>query len=244
MQLTVDQRSIHIKPETFKLENALERTILSWSGGKDSALSLYELKSSLGQRFDVSRILTTLTESHDRISMHGVRKQLLEAQAMSLGIPLQEVWIPPNASNEIYEERMAEALKKCLVEGVSKVAFGDLFLQDIRQYREKFLEKLGIKCLFPIWGKDTKKLAEYFVDSGFKAIVCCVDSRKLGKEYCGREYDKKFISELPKSVDKCGENGEFHTFVYDGPVFKKRIDMRVGETVERSGFYFTDITSN
>ncbi len=227
-----------------ELGKVLERIILSWSGGKDSALSLHELKSLMGHRFDVTGILTTLTEGYDRISMHGVRRQLLEAQSRSLGIPLQEVWIPPNASNEIYEERMAEALKKCAVEGVSRVAFGDLFLQDIRQYREKFFDNLGIECLFPIWGKDTKKLAEYFVDSGFKAIVCCVDPRKLGKEYCGREYDRSFLSELPKSVDKCGENGEFHTFVYDGPVFEERINVKVGETVERSGFCFTDITSD
>jgi uncharacterized protein (TIGR00290 family) len=187
--------------------------------------------------------MTTLTRDFDRISMHGVRRELLLEQASSLGLPLYEVWIPKNATNEIYEAKTRDLLLQLSKEyGPSfSVAFGDLFLQDIRAYREKFLSRLGIECIFPLWGKNTVELADKFIDRGFKAIVCCIDPKKLGKEFCGREFDRQFLSEIPRGVDPCGENGEFHTFVYSGPIFKTKIDVRVGEIVERDGFCFADI---
>ncbi|MGI0080019.1 MAG: hypothetical protein ACRECH_10385, partial [Nitrososphaerales archaeon] len=191
-----------------------ERVLVSWSGGKDSALSVLELSRSPKEEFEIAAILTTLTEGYDRVSMHGVRRELLERQSRSLGIPLEEVWIPKNASNNVYESKMGEVIEKYGKRHVSSVAFGDLFLQGIREYREKFIQKFGAKCIFPIWGRNTGDLADFFIDSGFKAIICCVNPKLLGKEYCGREFNKSFLSELPKTVDPCGENGEFHTFVY------------------------------
>ncbi|MGI0091777.1 MAG: diphthine--ammonia ligase [Nitrososphaerales archaeon] len=217
-----------------------KKCVLSWSGGKDSALAYYEMKR-LGE-LSVSGLMTTLTQDYDRISMHGVRRDLLLAQSRELELPLYEVLIPKHASNEIYESntqtKLLEAKQKY---GVSRVVFGDLFLQDIRDYREKFLEKLGFECIFPVWGRDTTELANYFVESGFRAIICCVDPQKIAKEICGREFDKEFLLELPKEVDPCGENGEFHTFVYDGPIFKSEIKVNVGEIVERDHFCFADI---
>ena len=218
----------------------MEKVIVSWSGGKDSVLSIFSLSGSKKQ-FEISALLTTLTEGYDRISMHGVRRELLQRQSRSLQIPLEEVWIPKNATNEVYEARMSEAIRKYASQNVSSVVFGDLFLRDIREYREKFLQKLGVKCIFPIWGKDTIAVANFFVDSGFKAIICCVNPKLLGKEYCGREFDKSFLSEIPESVDPCGENGEFHTFVYHGPIFKEKVEVKVGDVVNRDGFYFADI---
>lgn len=174
--------------------------------------------------------------------MHGVRRELLQNQAQAMKLPLHEVMIPKQASNEIYEEKMKQILlEQKDRENISKLVFGDLFLQDIRVYRERFLETLGLGCAFPIWGKDTKELARYFIESGFKAIVCCVDPRKIGSEFCGREFDTHFLSELPRDADPCGENGEFHTFVYDGPIFQEKIFVKVGSVVEREGFYFADI---
>ena len=174
--------------------------------------------------------------------MHGVRRELLRRQAHVMKLPLHEVLIPKHASNEIFEEKTKQILLELKRQnGLSKVVFGDLFLQDIRAYREKSLSKLGIDCEFPIWGRDSKDLANYFIEKGFKAIVCCIDPRKIGSEFCGREFDSEFLSDLPPDVDPCGENGEFHTFVYDGPVFQNRIDVKVGDVVERDGFYFADI---
>jgi uncharacterized protein (TIGR00290 family) len=218
--------------------------LLSWSGGKDSALTLYELKRNpLYMDFQVRALLTTLTQNYNRISMHGVRRELLLAQARSIGIPAEEVWIPSKASNEIYQERTTKVVMTWKEkEGVSTIAFGDLFLEDIRAYREKFLGSLGFKCLFPLWKKDTSELAQNFIKSGFKAILCTVDPRKLDPKFCGREFDESLLSELPKTVDPCGENGEFHTFVHDGPIFKKeKLNVTLGEIVEREGFYFADL---
>ena len=214
--------------------------LLSWSGGKDSALAYYEAKNS--GRPSVLGLLTTVTGDYDRISMHGVRRELLLAQSRELELPLHEVLIPKSASNEIYESNTKSKLLEIReTQDISGVIFGDLFLQEIRSYREEFLGKLGLECFFPIWGKDTTKLASYFVESGFRAIICCVDPKKLGREFCGRDFDKDLLSELPEQVDPCGENGEFHTFVYGGPIFKHKINVRVGEIVERDQFYFADI---
>lgn len=213
--------------------------LLSWSGGKDSALALRELRAA--GTHEIKALLTTVTVEFDRISMHGVRRSLLHEQASSLGLPLEEVWIPGNSSNEIYETQMRNALMKHRSQGVEEVAFGDLFLQDVRQYREERLGQVGMRGLFPLWGRDTGKLAREFVELGFKAVVCCVDPRRLGEEFCGREYDGSFLGSLPSGVDPCGENGEFHTFVYAGPIFKNKIELTKGRVVHRGGFYFADL---
>jgi uncharacterized protein (TIGR00290 family) len=213
--------------------------LVSWSGGKDSSLALQKI---LGEgSCDVKALVTTVTEEYEGVSMHGVRRTLLHAQATSLGLPLEEVWIPKDASNEVYEARMKAALLKHRDEGVEEVAFGDLFLQDIRSYREERLGLIGMRGLFPLWGLDTAALAQEFIARGFRAAVCCVDPRQLGTEFCGREYDRGFLESLPPGVDPCGENGEFHTFVYAGPIFKKEIRINKAEAVLRGGFCFADL---
>jgi len=216
-------------------------TLLSWSGGKDSALALLEL--TMGGEYDVKALLTTVTSGFDRISMHGVRRSLLHAQASSLGLPLEEVWIPPNSSNETYEARTRALLSGYRARGVDRVAFGDLFLQGVRSHREDGLAQIGMKGLFPLWGRDTKKLAREFVELGFRAVVCCVDPNELPGEFCGKEYDSALLDSIPSTVDPCGENGEFHTFVYDGPIFRTKIPVVKGSVVLRSGFYFADLTT-
>jgi uncharacterized protein (TIGR00290 family) len=215
--------------------------LLSWSGGKDSALALRALQKS--GRHRIRALLTTVTEEYDRVSMHGIRRELLHAQAASLGLPLEEVWIPRNASNSIYETRMRAALEKYLRLGVTRVAFGDLFLADIRAYRETRLREIGMKGIFPLWHRKTDRLAEQFVDLGFRAVTCCVDSKMLSRDFCGVPYDREFLARLPPGVDPCGENGEFHTFVFDGPLFKRKVDFELGRVVSRQGFYFADLIS-
>jgi uncharacterized protein (TIGR00290 family) len=213
--------------------------LLSWSGGKDSALALRELRATGTD--EVRALLTTVTVEFDRISMHGVRRGLLHEQASSLGLPLEEVWIPSASSNETYETQMKQALAKYRSQGVEEVAFGDLFLQDVRRYREERLGQVGMRGLFPLWGRDTRKLAMEFVELGFQAVVCCVDPRRLDQKFCGMEYDGSFLESLPPDVDPCGENGEFHTFVYAGPIFKNKIELTKGPVVQRGGFYFADL---
>ncbi len=191
---------------------------------------------------EIKALLTTLTKDYNRISMHGVRRELLFAQARSLGIPLEEIWIPSKATNEICEAQTIKSITKWREsENLSSIVFGDLFLEDIRIYREKFLRTLGLECIFPLWGKDTRELAKFFVESGFEAIICTVDPKKLDPSFCGREFDSEFLSEIPSTADPCGENGEFHTFVFDGPIFKEKLDVKVGQVVSRDGFYFADI---
>jgi len=190
-------------------------------------------------------LLTTVTRDYDRISMHGVSRSLLRQQASSLRLPLFEVSIPKNATNEIYERETTSVLANLKEEHhISTIAFGDLFLQDIREYREKFLSRQGLDCIFPIWGRDTRILANAFINSGFRAILCTVDPRKLDGSFCGRDFDGSLLSELPEGVDPCGENGEFHTFVYDGPIFSHPIIIARGEIVQRDGFFFADILSS
>ena len=214
--------------------------VLSWSGGKDGSLALNELRKKNDVR--VAGLLTTVTRDYDRISMHGVRRSLLQQQALSTGIPLNEVAIPKNATNEIYEDAMTTSLKRLKEElSISSVAFGDLFLRDVRTYRENLLFKIGLECDFPLWGRDTKELAKYFVREGFRAVICTVSPKMLDPTFCGREFDSTFLSEIPSSVDPCGENGEFHTFVYGGPIFKQEVGISKGEIVLRDGFYFCDL---
>ena len=217
-----------------------EKVLFAWSGGKDSALALYELQKT--QRYDVAALLTTVTKDYDRISMHGVRRILLEQQADSLGIPLEKIFISKDSSNEEYETSMQEVLTKYKEDGVSSVVFGDLFLENVKQYREDNLKKVGMGGIFPLWEKDTAKLALAFIDAGFKAVVTCVDSHMLDKKFVGRIYDKQFLSELPPDADPCGEDGEFHSFVYDGPLFRESISCARGEIVLRGDrFYYCDL---
>jgi uncharacterized protein (TIGR00290 family) len=218
----------------------VERAILTWSGGKDSLMALYELQK-VGN-YEISALLTAVTKDYDRISMHGVRRSLLEQQADSLGYPLEQVLISKDASNEEYEAKMKEILGKYLKVGIRSVVFGDIFLQDIRKYREENLSNIGMKAVFPIWKRNTTELAHNFVDLGFKAVVTCVDSESLGKAFVGRFFDERFLSELPSNVDPCGENGEFHSFVYDGPAFRESLSFKLGDVVLRGNrFYFCDL---
>jgi uncharacterized protein (TIGR00290 family) len=215
-----------------------EKILLSWSGGKDSCMALYEVQRS--QSYEII-LITTVTEGYDRISMHGVRRILLEMQAESLGLALTKIYIPQNATNEDYELRMKEVIAKHQKEGVGSVAFGDIFLEDLRKYREENLLRIGMRGIFPIWRRDTSELIRRFIDSGFKAIVTCVDPKVLNPSFAGRVIDDDFINQLPVQVDPCGENGEFHSFVFDGPIFRKEIKFYVGEVVLRDSFYFCDL---
>src|SRR5229473_1714149 len=216
-----------------------EPILFCWSGGKDSAMALHTVL----QRDDVQVIalLTTVTEGYDRIAMHGVRRELLERQAESIGLPLHEVRIPPQCVNPIYEARMEEALRFFYNRAVRKVAFGDIFLEDLRAYREKNLARIGMTALFPIWKRNTRELIRYFHEQHFRAIAACVDSKVLDPSFAGRELNESFFRDLPPHADPCGENGEFHTFVFDGPIFQSPIPIRTGEIVNRDGFIFCDL---
>jgi uncharacterized protein (TIGR00290 family) len=218
-----------------------ERILFCWSGGKDSAMALH----SLLQRSDIHvvALLTTVTEGYERISMHGVRRELLHRQVQSIGLPLHEVRIPPQCVNPIYEARMEEALRMYLQEGVRKVAFGDIFLEDLRAYREKNLARIGMTAIFPIWKCNTRELIRAFHAHQFRAVAVCVDSKVLDPSFAGRELDESFFRDLPPHADPCGENGEFHTFVFDGPIFQSPIPFRTGEIVNRDGFVFCDLLS-
>jgi len=213
--------------------------LVSWSGGKDSCLALYELQK--GGRHQIAALLTTVTEGYDRISMHGVRRALLERQAESLGLPLQKIYISQKASNVEYESKMEAALAEHKSNGIEQVAFGDIFLEDLRAYREKNLARMGMQGLFPIWKRDSRELAETFVQSGFRAVVVCVDPRALDPSFAGKQIDEEFLRQLPAAVDPCGENGEFHSFAFAGPIFRDEIRFTVGEVVSRDGFYFCDL---
>jgi uncharacterized protein (TIGR00290 family) len=216
-----------------------EPILFCWSGGKDSAMALHTLL----QRNDIriAALLTTVTEGYERISMHGVRRELLRRQAQSIGLPLHEVRIPPQCVNPIYEARMEEALRMYFDQGVRRVAFGDIFLQDLRAYREKNLARIGMTALFPIWKRDTRELIRSFHANRFRAITVCVDPKVLDRRFAGRELNESFFCDLPPHADPCGENGEFHTFVFDGPIFHSPIPVRTGEIVNRDGFVFCDI---
>jgi len=217
----------------------MEKIILAWSGGKDCAMSLYELHRS--KEYEVVGLLTTVTRDYDRISMHGVRRMLLEQQAESVGVPLRKILIPVNCTNEIYEQLMAEEMERLKREGITTVAFGDIFLQDLKDYRERNLAKVGMKGVFPIWQRDSRELVESFIKLGFKAIVSTCDPKKISSEFCGRVIDNGFITALPQNVDPAGENGEFHSFAFDGPIFKQPVRFTVGEKVLRDGFWFCDL---
>ncbi len=214
---------------------------LSWSGGKDSALALRALRTE--HRAQPRALITTVTEGYERISMHGVRRELLAAQADAAGIPLVEIRIPPACVNEVYEQRMAQAFAAPPLSEVREVAFGDLFLEDVRTYREERLSAAGRRGLFPLWQRDTAALAREFITAGFRAVLVCVDPRKLDGVFAGRAFDEQLLADLPDGVDPCGENGEFHTFVHAGPIFDAPIACQTGDVVERDGFVFCDVVA-
>jgi uncharacterized protein (TIGR00290 family) len=214
---------------------------MSWSGGKDCALALHELQRS-GQ-YEVVALLTSIAQEQRRISHHGVREQLLEQQADAIGIPLEKVYLPTASgpcTNNMYEQIMGAALAKFQARGVSVVAFGDLFLEDLRAWRESNLAKGGMRGLFPIWKRDTSEVAQSIIDLGFKAYLSCVEG-KVGPGFAGRSYDRQLLADLPRGIDPCGENGEFHSFVFDGPIFRRPVEVRIGEIITRDGRYYADL---
>ncbi len=213
--------------------------LLSWSSGKDSAWTLHVLRREA--KLDIVGLVTTLNEAHDRVAMHAVRRKLLQAQAEAAGLPLWVIPIPDNCSNEQYEAAMRAVVERATGDGVTHMAFGDLYLEDIRRYREERLAGTGIEPVFPLWQLPTDALAREMIDAGVVAHLTCVDPRKVPKELAGRRFDHALLRELPEGVDPCGENGEFHSFVSAGPMLSRPIDVRVGEVVERGGFVFADV---
>lgn len=215
------------------------KLLLSWSSGKDSAWTLHVLRQS--GEWHIVGLVTTVNTAFGRVSMHGVREELLERQAIETALPLWKVPIPYPCPNEAYESAMRELIARAKEAGVTHFAFGDLFLQDVRDYRERQLAGTGITPVFPLWGIDTTTLAQDMIASGLRAIVTCVDPRQIPASLTGREFDEAFLQELPLAADPCGENGEYHTFCYEGPMFARSIPVRAGEVVERDGFVYVDV---
>jgi uncharacterized protein (TIGR00290 family) len=218
---------------------AQKPVVVCWSGGKDSCMALHRVLQDPDLR--VEALLTTVTQDFDRISMHGVRRHLLEEQAAALGLPLHQVKISKGAGNDEYEVRMGEAFSQYRQRGIGEVVFGDLFLEDIRAYRQNLLARHDLQGLYPLWGLDTAQLIRDFIAQGFRTAVVCVDPAKLASSFVGRVIDDSFLSDLPAGVDPCGENGEFHTFVFDGPIFEAPVKFTFGEKVCRDSFWFCDL---
>lgn len=210
----------------------MEKVYFNWSSGKDSALALYKILNQ--SDFQVDFLLTNINEEFDRVSMHGLRKILLEKQAQALGIPLRTILFPGNVNMKTYDTIMANTMEMIVAEGYQKCVFGDIFLEDLKKYRDSKLETVGITGIYPLWKKDTKTLLKELIALGFKAITVCVDAKHLDKSFVGRIIDEQFIADLPEGVDVCGENGEFHTFVFDGPIFKQPVEFTIGEIVHRT----------
>jgi uncharacterized protein (TIGR00290 family) len=217
----------------------MKRIALSWSSGKDSAWALHLLRQTPG--IEVAALITTFNSTAGRVAMHAVRRSLVEAQAERIGLPLWSVELPWPCANGVYEERMAEVCRRAVAEGLTGFAFGDLFLRDIREYRERQLEGTGLEPLFPVWAIPTGELARSMISGGLKTKITCVDPRKLDRSFAGRDFDASFLADLPEGVDPCGENGEFHSFVYEAPVFSSPLAVATGEIVERDGFVFADV---
>ncbi len=218
------------KPYLWGIYMDLQKAIFCWSGGKDSSLCLHKVLS--GELFDVKYLLTTVNDDFKRVSMHGTREELLDLQASSIGIPLLKVRVKEGTNSE-YEQQMEKVLLQAKAEGIEHVIFGDIFLEDLRTYRENNLAKVNMKAVFPLWKTDTAKLIKEFIDLKFRTVLCCVNDGYLGEEWVGREIDEAFVKELPPNVDPCGENGEYHTFCFAGPVFKKEIKILAGEKIYR-----------
>jgi uncharacterized protein (TIGR00290 family) len=215
------------------------RALVSWSSGKDSAYALAEVRRT--GELEIAGLVTTVTAAYDRVAMHGVRRELLARQAAACALPLYAVELPAPCPNEIYERELAIALRRALADGITHVVFGDLFLADIRTYREAQLAALGMTCVFPLWGRDTAQLARDMIGSGLGARLVCVDPRHLDRGFAGRTFDGELLAELPAHIDPCGERGEFHTFATHGPMFAHPVEVATGDVVERDGFVFADL---
>lgn len=209
----------------------MKKAYLNWSSGKDAALALYRIRQQ--GELNIGKLLTTINSDLDRISMHGLRKELLFAQVQQIGLPLKLVSLPGTVSSEVYNQKMQSVVEDLKQEGFTHSVFGDIFLEDLKKYREEQLAQVGLKAVFPLWMNDTAKLIREFIEIGFKAIVVCANSRLLDPSFCGRIIDETFIKDLPEGVDPCGENGEFHTFVFDGPLFKAPVTFEIGEKMEK-----------
>lgn len=205
---------------------------ISWSGGKDSAFGLWKLMND--ERYEVAGLHTTLGEESRRVGMHGIQEELIEAQAAALDLRLDKIYYPPSGDNAAYEKAMGAYLASLEAEGVRHIAYGDILLEDLKKYREEKLAENGFSAIFPLWGSDTEALAEEFFHSGFKTKICAADADKISKDWMGRDYDREFLEHLPQDVDPCGENGEFHSFCYDGPIFSKPLDISCKEVIQRS----------
>lgn len=205
----------------------MKKVALFWSGGKDAAMSLFKLRQN--DDIDVAYLITTFTKPYKRVSMHGIREALIEKQAKSIGIPLIKIWLPELPSMEPYETELTKALTNLKQNGIDHYAFGDIFLEDIKKYRENLLTKIGVNCLFPIWNLPTSELVNDFIQKGFQAKIVALSAKKLDKRFAGLNFDNQFLESLPTEIDPCGENGEFHTFVFDGPIFSKPINFELGE---------------
>jgi uncharacterized protein (TIGR00290 family) len=229
----------------FQDERMKTPLVMSWSGGKDSAMALHELLK--GDRYEVVALFTSVSEEYRRVSHHGVREILLDHQAMALGIRLEKIYLPSGkgqpCTNEMYEQIMGDAMAKFQAQGVQTVAFGDLFLEDLRAWREGNLARAGMRGLFPIWKRDTPALAREVISLGFKAYLSCVEG-KVGSGFAGRPYDLELLRDLPPGIDPCGEYGEFHSFVYDGPIFHRPVSLQVGQIVDRDGRHYADLLPN
>jgi uncharacterized protein (TIGR00290 family) len=217
----------------------MKRVLLSWSSGKDSAWALHVLRQD--PTLQVCGLLTTVNEHFDRVAMHGVRREVLEAQAGAVGLPLIVIPLPWPCTNEIYEQRMAEACRQAVSDGIQAIAFGDLFLEDVRAYRVDRLKDTGLEPLFPLWGIPTSELARTMIAAGLRARISCVDSRQVPAALAGREFDLALLDELPSTADPCAERGEFHSCAFAGPIFHTPLDLEVGEVVDRDGFVFADL---
>lgn len=245
MSVTLRSPDAHERTQAERPEQAevaypaVRRVWMSWSSGKDSTAALSELR--LLPDVEVACLLVSLNAEADRVAMHAVRRDLVQAQADRLGLPLHAVELPSPCSNEEYEALMEGALVAAADDDATDIAFGDLFLEDVRTYRENAMAATGLGTIFPLWGRPTAELARTMIDSGTRAVVTCVDTSQLDRRFAGREFDHAFLDELPSSVDPCGERGEFHTFVYDGPGFGRAIDVSVGDLVDRDGFVFADV---
>ncbi|MDP2387373.1 MAG: diphthine--ammonia ligase [Bacteroidota bacterium] len=226
----------------------MSKLFLNWSGGKDCTMALFKL---LEQKQSVDFLFTTLSKETNRVSMHGTSKELITRQAMSLGIHSRKLYLPVEMNMEVYNKHLLHEMKLMQAREINTAVFGDVFLEDLKEYREKQLASIGMKAVFPLWKRDTRELITEFIDRGFKAVIVCVNAKKLNKSFIGRTIDKDFVNELPDDVDVCGENGEYHSFVYDGPIFNKKINFELSETVRKhyasvdgghdSEFYFLNI---
>jgi len=216
------------------------KILVSWSSGKDSAWMLHVLKQD--EAVEIGGLLTTMNEEFDRVAMHAVRRRLVEAQAEAAGVPLRTVPLPWPCTNDEYESRMRAAVSQAVSEGFTHVAFGDLFLEDVRKYREDRLAGTGLTPLFPIWGIPTDQLATQMVESGLRSVLTCINPKHLDRSFAGRQFDRSLLADLPAGVDRCGERGEFHSFAWDGPMFNHPVTISVGEVVDRDGFVFADLS--